>query len=229
MASIGDYTFDESATRIVSDLRMVEKRLRREISIVGMLEGFVSASALYSEMEALEKEIEKFAVGEVTLSLVSGRFLNGKILRHRKTVDEAQRVASFRLILLSEDRFERSIEFHQETLIITASGNDIEVENAGSADSLPTLTLTATGELVDPAISDGTNTLSWSGTLSAGDTLVLDCDAHRAIKNGSENVLASMSGQWPTLPPGETTLTYSDDISSSHSASLVVGYYDFWA
>ncbi|MBE7560546.1 phage tail family protein [bacterium] len=228
MVTLGDYAFAHDTTRVLSDLRFVEDRLRRQVEIVGLLSGFSTRAAFESELAALDAAVEAFSNGSAALSLTAGRALSGSVLRYRKTLDELQRSVAFRLILLSEDRFERSVALHEEPLTITASGDYLVLENAGTADSLPTLTLTADGSLVDPSLSDGTRALTYHGTLSAGDVLVVDCDAHTATVNG-ENALSGVSGDWPRLSPGETTLTYSDDAAGSHDATLVVAYRDFWA
>ena len=223
---LGDYTFRDESTRVVSDLRYVEHRLRREFEIVGILEGFPDLTLFLVELSALEAAVEAFAAGEASLSPTTGRYVFGRVLRYRKTIDEPGRAASFRLVVLSHDRFERSTELHTETLDFTASGQSLALANAGTAASLPLLTLTASVALDAPTISDGTRALTFGGTLGVGETLVLDCDAHTAARDGG-NALAFMSGDWPVLSPGETTLTYTD--AGGHTGSLRADYRDFWA
>lgn len=223
---LSDYTFRDETTRSVSDLRYVEYRLRREVEIVGILEGFPGLAEFRAEVAALDAAVEAFAVDGAEFLRLPGRYLPGRVLRYRKTVDEAARVASFRLVLLSDDRFERSTTLHTVTLEFSASGQSVDVDNAGTAASLPALTLTAGADLVTPSISDGTRTLMYGGTLTAGESLVLDCDAHTAECAG-ENALPLLSGDWPQLAPGATTLTYTD--AGGASGSLRIDYRDFWA
>ncbi len=228
MATLGDYTFRSDSTRVLSDLRYVEDRLRRQVEIVGLLSEFATHDDFAAELSELDTAVEAFCNGSATLTLTEGRQLSGSVLRYRKTVDELERSVTFRLIVLSEDRFERSIELHEENLAIDASGDAIVLANAGTADSLPELTLSAIGALINPSVSDGLRTLIYQGTLSPGDALALDSDAHTATLNGG-NALAAVSGDWPRLAPGETTLTYTDQAGSSHSATLLVQYRDYWA
>lgn len=228
MTTLGAYSFRADRTRVLSDLRFVEDRLRRQVELLGLLDGFPTRADFQAELAGLDAAVEAFEAGQATLSLVAGRWLAGRVLRYRKTVDEAARSAAFRLIVLSEDRYERSQTLHEATLELTASGQSLALENAGTAESRPRLTLTALGALLDPRLGDGARALTYHGALAPGDALLLNCDAHTAELSGG-NALHELVGDWPRLAPGATTLTYSDDAASSHSGLLRVEYRDFWA
>ena len=74
---------------------------------------------------------------------------------------------------------------------------------------------------------DGTRTLAYSGTVADGESLVLDSAAGTASLNG-QDVTPYTSGVFPRVAPEGTTLTYVDDATSSHTASVTVAFRDRW-
>jgi hypothetical protein len=228
MSSIGSFTFPSRQTAVDIQLRFVEGRTRKVVRVDTILLGSGTLSEFLSEVAALEGEIEKFDHGEATLSVTDGRYYHGRRLSQQRTLDETARFAAFELRFLTEDRFERSTDLHQSGKTITASGDTLVINQTGNAESRPETILTATGDLVKPCISDGERSITYDDTLSAGSNIVLDSDFQTAVLDGTENVLPKMSGSLVLLPPGNTTLTYTDDVTSTHSGSLLVKFRDTW-
>ncbi len=228
MVTIGDYSFPERSTAVDIESKFIDGKLKKIVRIDAIVLGSGSASDFSANIEDLEGEVERFDRGEADLSVTSGRYYRGTRLALRRTVDSESKFGAFEILLLTDDRFERSSALHEEEKTITASGDTLTVSQEGNADALPEITLTATGDLVYPTLSDGTRSLTYNGTISAGSVLVIDADAKTAILDGETNALPKITGSFPVLSPGDTTLTYTDNEDSSHDAVLVVRFRDTW-
>ena len=228
MATVGDFTFPQERTSLDIQTRIVDGQTRKVVRIDTIILGFGSNAQFLANVELLEGEIELFDQGEVSLSATQGRYYEGRRLRLERTIDEKSRFAAFEIELLTHDRYERSQTLHQENLTITASGDYLDVDQEGNTHSPPQLQLTATGNLVKPVLSDGERSLYYWDTLQAGNNLVIDCDLRTAKLNGSTNVLGKIAGSFPLLVPGESSITYTDDPSSTHNGTLLAKYRDRW-
>ena len=71
-------------------------------------------------------------------------------------------------------------------------------------------TLVAT--LTNPAITIGGNTLVYTGTLTEGQSLIINTETYQATKGGT-NVLATISGEWPVLAVGANEISIADTTS----------------
>ncbi len=98
------------------------------------------------------------------------------------------------------------------------------INNTGDVDSFPTITVP--GACTNPTITNTTTgkTLQFVGlTLSAGQSLIIDCDA-RTAKVGSVSKIALLSAdsEFWTLAPGNNTITFG---VSSGTVTANVDYY----
>ncbi len=228
MTSVGDFTFPERRTVVTVRTREVLSRVRREIEIVSLFCSYASLSQLESDLEALEGALERFDRREAGLSLHPGRYLMGWRRDWQKLIEPQARAASIRLLALTDDRFERSVEEHVLNVSITQQNQATPVSQAGNGLAFPRFLLTATGTLINPSFSDGSRTLTCNVQLSPGETLEIDSDRRSVLKNGTTNVLSQTSGEFPLLEPGGGELVYADDAASSHLGSLEIRYRDLW-
>jgi len=83
---------------------------------------------------------------------------------------------------------------------LTGSGT---ASNLGNYETYPTFTIPPS---TNPTIQVGTNVLIYTGTIAANHTVVIDCE-HRTAVDGSANVIANVSGDWPVLAPCYNTVT----------------------
>jgi hypothetical protein len=228
MVSVGSFTFPARNTAVDVQTRFVEGRTRKVIRVDTILLGSGTLSEFLTRVATLEGEIEKFDRGEATLSITDGRYSTGRRMSLQRTLDEASRFAAFEIRFLTDDRFERSAVLHETSKVLTASGDTLQVTQQGNAASRPVIVISATGNLVKPAVSDGERTLTYEDDLPAGSELTIDCEKRTAVVDDTENVLNKTAGAFPLLSPGTTTLTYNDDPSSSHNGTLTVKYRDTW-
>jgi len=89
------------------------------------------------------------------------------------------------------------------------SGMDRSVDVTGVFD--PTETMVAT--LTDPELTIGSKTIKYTGSLTAGQSIVIDSEKFQAYK-GETNVLNSISGEFPVLEIGENTVALTYDTST---------------
>ena len=69
------------------------------------------------------------------------------------------------------------------------------------------------GTVTDPTVVIGDDTLSYDGTINAGETLVIDTENMTAELDG-ENVLHNLTGDLPLmLQPGETAVTADSNVT----------------
>jgi predicted phage tail component-like protein len=86
------------------------------------------------------------------------------------------------------------------------------ITNNGSVET--PLLITITGELIDPEIVIGSDTLSYDGTVGVGETLVIDTE-NMTVKLDGANALSNYSGGFPKLQTGETVITADNKVTLS--------------
>jgi len=68
------------------------------------------------------------------------------------------------------------------------------------------------GAITNPSITFGTYTLTYTGTIPDGQTLVVDTEKKTVTLNGV-NVLSNWSGGFPKLQPGNTSVTANSNVT----------------
>jgi hypothetical protein len=190
-----------------------------------LLTGVITGANLEAQLDALLAAASESAY--VPLSLRTGRHFLVRRTVFERELHLRRQAASFKLTLETDSPFEEAEVESSVPWPVSASGATLELAPAGNAETLPRLTLTATGTLIAPAISDGTRTLRYTGTLAAGDTLVIDAEAATVTLN-LDDVTPYTEGELPRLAPASATLTYTDDPDSSHGAFITVAWRERW-
>lgn len=106
---------------------------------------------------------------------------------------------------------------------VTLSGgmdHAIEVTGAFNPANAPATTLT------NPALTVGGNTLVYTGTLTSGQSLILNTETFQATKAGA-NVLDKISGDWPVLAVGNNNVSIVDTTSES-GAAVTISFRKRW-
>ncbi|WP_333770950.1 phage distal tail protein [Streptomyces sp. IBSBF 2435] len=107
---------------------------------------------------------------------------------------------------------------------------DAAAVNTGTVTARPVITVA--GPVSQPQVTvtgpRGTSAvLTYSGDIAAGDTLVLDVDARTVLYNGAANRRALLTGSWPHLPPGQSTIAFRA-AADSPTATCTVTYRSAW-
>jgi len=99
------------------------------------------------------------------------------------------------------------------------TGGVTVINVSGIYDVYPVITIGATA--VNPTIGNLTTntTLSYTGSVASGQTLVENCDKQTATLNGT-SVLPNISGDWIRLAPGTNRLTFSIDSGDIESCTM---------
>ena len=224
--TLGPVTFDDAHTKVREKLDEVGGRNERRIIVSGAIVGQSTVSAIETQIDAIldAASIEDFSA---ELSLRSGRRLFVRRNEFSREVQSEALVGAFTLQLEAKDTFEESTSISTVNWTVTASGQTQAASSAGTAYAKPKFSLVATGTIIDPSFGDGTRTISFSGTVQDGETLVLDAATASAALEGSD-VTPYTSGVFPRISPEGVTLTYVDDAGSSHTAQVTVTYRDRW-
>lgn len=223
---LGEIAFDPAHTAVKETHSEVGGRRERAIEISGFIVGETNVSAIEARLDAILDQASKNDY-TAELSIRSGRWLWVRRNEFTRHVSAETLTGAFTLKLGAKDPFEESIALHAVAWQIAASGSTLNVVAGGNANTRPAIRLTAVGDLIRPAFSDGERTIAFDGVVPDGSELAIDGVAGTADLDG-ENVTPYLIGTFPELTPGETTLTYADDAGSSHTALVSVEYRDRW-
>lgn len=224
--TLGSVAFDETHTTVREKFEEVGGRDARRIEITGVIVGEHSVADVEAKLDAI-LDASSLETYEAALSVRAGRRMWVRRAKFRREVSRVTLTGAYELTLEAEDPFEESTTATSDEWPVTASGQTRPFTAGGNVFSIPTITLVATGTIINPSFSDGTRTLAFSGTVGDGETLVLDGGSGVATLEGSD-VTPYTSGAFPRIAPEGTTLTYEDDAASSHTATVTVAFRDRW-
>ena len=109
----------------------------------------------------------------------------------------------FEIPLKMSDPLIESLEEH----LLIGGGT---ITNAGNFET--GLIIEIAGPVTNPSVTVGTETLSYTGTVADGETLIIDTDK-QTVKIGNTNVVGDYNGVFPYLPPGDTSITASSNVT----------------
>ncbi|GMV92322.1 MAG: hypothetical protein AMXMBFR82_21000 [Candidatus Hydrogenedentota bacterium] len=224
--TLGTYTFDPAHTTVRETHQEIGGRRERVVEIVGLVVGESTVSAIDAVLDAIldAASPEDYSAA---LSIRPGRQLFVRRTAFKRERSSDAMVGSFELALHARDPYEHSLIPTSQNWSIATSGATFPVAAGGNHASEPVITITAEGDLVNPAISDGVWSIVYNGTVLAGSVLVFDGPNARVTLDGAD-VTPYTTGLFPEIAPEGTTLTYTDDAASTHDAEAVVSYHDRW-
>jgi hypothetical protein len=223
---LNSYVFDGESTSVRDRMEEVGGRDERRFVLRGLIVGKSSVAEMESELDTILDEASKAEYG-ATLSLRADREFRVERERFERKVGEEELIGAFELELRAGDPFEYATEETIDQWNVTGSGQTRQVAAAGNVYSTPRFTLTASGNVVNPSISDGTRAMTYLGTVADGEVLVFDAAAGSVTLEG-EDVIPYTTGEFPRISPEGTTLEYTDDGSSSHTAGIEIAFRDRW-
>ncbi len=224
--TLGPVTFEEAHTTVREKLEEVGGRNERRVTVSGLILGENTVADIEARIDAVldAASVEDYSA---VLSLRAGRRLLVRRNAFKREIRGDELVGAFTLELEARSPFEESTGETQIPWTIAASGAQLNAASAGTLYAEPVIAMTATGTLVDPSVSDGTRTVAYSGTVADGETLVFDAVAPKATLEGVD-VTPYTRGEFPRIPPEGSTLVYTDDATSSHTASATATFRDRW-
>ncbi|MFA6240989.1 MAG: hypothetical protein WC655_08675 [Candidatus Hydrogenedentales bacterium] len=226
LVTLGPFTFDPAHTAVQERHDEVGGRRERIIEISGLIVGESTADAVEARLDALldAASAEDYSAD---LSVRPGRRLWVRRESFTRQIESSARVGSFTLKLKAKSPFEEAVERSVYPWPIADTGEVLYLAPAGNVFALPLVSVTAVGDLVNPAVSDGVRTIEYAGIVRDGVTLAFDAINGRVTLDG-EDVSPYTAGEFPRLEPEGTTLTYTDDVSSTHNASATVEFHSRW-
>lgn len=224
--TLGSFTFDPAHTTVRETHQEIGGRRERVVEIVGLIVGEPTVPAIDAVLDAIldAASPEDYSA---TLSIRPGRLLFVRRTEFKRERSSDAMAGSFELALHARDPYEHSVDPTSQNWSISVSGATLALAAGGNYTSEPVIAITANGDLINPAISDGVWSIIYNGTVPAGSVLVFDGPNARVTLDG-EDVTPYTTGLFPEIAPEGTTLTYTDDAASTHDAEAVVSYYDRW-
>lgn len=223
--SVGGYVFDSSSNVVREAYEIVGGRQTRAIRLTGLVRDSANLAALLESLDTIARVASESV--PTVVSLRPGRRLFARRESFAREINDRALIGQFVLDLRADEAWEESETLKESAWEIGFSGAALNLVNDGNAMAMPRVTLTAEDMLVTPAVGDGTRTLVYEGTVPGGATLVMDSVDRRVLLDGAD-VTPYTSGEFPALVPGVSSLTYTDDASSSHLADAVVAFRDRW-
>lgn len=119
---------------------------------------------------------------------------------------------------------------------ITDGANDLTVTNAGNRTITNAVVTVAAGDATIDDLTigiDGISEMEYTGTINAGEAVVIDCGAMSVINNGNEAYVYfgltanHKRDDWLRLEPGENTVTITIDGGGTGSQALIE-FFDGW-
>jgi tail protein len=224
--TLGSVTFDDAHTTVREKQEEVGGRNERRIELAGVIVGESTIAAVEAQLDAIidAASVDDFSAA---LSLRDGRRLWVRRDAFNREIQRDRLVGAFQLTLLARDPFEEAVSETFVNWTITASGATKAASAAGNVFAKPVITLTANDTLINPGFSDGTRSIAYSGSVAASSVLVFDAAQGMVTLDGAD-VTPYTTGVFPRISPEDTTLTYSDDPSSSHDVDATVAFRDRW-
>ena len=223
--SVGTYTFDARTTTVRETYERVGGKETRLITLTGLLRGLADRGAIDTALDGIMAAVS--TEDPVYVSIREGRRIRARRESLAREIHGHHLTGQFVVGMRAETAYEESTDPHESPWSIFSSGATLSVANSGNRETVPVVTLTALGSVIGPAVSDGTHTISYGGVLDFGAVLQFDGEGGRVWLDGAD-VTAYTTGAMPRLAPGETSLTYTDDASSSHLLSGTVTWRDRW-
>ncbi len=223
---LGTYAFSEAGIAVAEKQEEIGGRDARIIQIKGVISGCATVAALETELDTIAAAASDDGEA-VVLSLRAGRRFFVRRIAFTREIRRDALAGSFALMLEARDPFEESESLTSVSWPIEVSGAAKVFSSFGNVFAVPSITLVASGTVIAPSFSDSTRSMTYLGELADAQALVFDAGAGRVVLDGND-VTPYTEGFFPRIAPGDTTLTYTDDAESSHTAAVTVAYRDRW-
>jgi phage-related protein len=205
MIRIGAFTFPAGRTAVSQALIEAKSKVRREIRIEALLRR-QNAAALAEELAGLQQAVEQFDRGQAVLSLQDGRYHEGRRREFQVTPLESKAIAWIELLILTSDRYERSLTEYQLTQETENGPALFTLQNRGNWRAPLAFTLIPQGEISSVRIETEPAAFELHRTVTAGQQLRIDSN-RRLVTVDEISVIHAGNEVFPYLTEGMQSVT----------------------
>jgi hypothetical protein len=220
---IGDVTLPETMVTVREEYEEVGGRDARRLRVSGLL----PATTLSQLQQQMEQLVQRSFETQLAVVLRPGRVLWARRARLFHEPCIAAGLSGFTLVLEVPDIFEYSEAEHAETWTVSAAPVSRSFATVGNASALPVCFAQSAAEWTEPSWSDGTRTLTYTGTVPAGTVLRLDASARRVTLDG-DDVTPYVTGEFPEIMTPSGVLTFTCAEALTEPVLMEVRYRHRW-
>lgn len=224
--TLGTVTLETEWTTFRERIEEIGGRDAREIVVTGLVTELESVDAIEARLDAIVDAASQTDYS-AELAVRPGRVLFVRRKAYAREVQREELLGAFALTLEARDPYEWSAAETVVAWTIDADPHALAVSTPGTVEALPVIDLVPQADVSAPAVGDGTRTLTYSGVIAAGQTLIFDSERSRAFLDG-EDVTPYTTGEFPRIDPGGTTLTFTDGSASAPAVDAEVRFRDRW-
>lgn len=200
MIQIGDFIFPEKGTVIRNSLIEAKSKIRREIRLLTLLRGLDPVD-FRQQLNLFQESVEAFDRREANLLLHPGRYHQGRRRELHVLPVKGKPLAWIDLLILTQDRFERSIDLHEHDFASTASQAMITPSHEGNWRSPFHLTLTPSEAITSLQVQTAEETFTANVRMEEGQSLVMDTGERTFTVDGVNNY-NHIQKEFPFIQPG---------------------------
>lgn len=133
------------------------------------------------------------------------RFLRGLLSQNNPSYEAVMKVGNFDLMFIVPDIFYYSLQMYRTKQSLSSSPITFTVTTNGTAITRPVITITAGGSNITSVTIENLTTgqlMSYSGTILAGNSLVIDCTALTVLNNNVDDFAHISNDTEVDLLPG---------------------------
>lgn len=215
---MSNYTIPRKDGDFIDDDKLEPIRIALKGDLIG-----TDAPTVRTNLDAL---IEKFTQGEKELYLFDDRKIKVRKRSFKYFYERPIVMAKFNIDFIAGVPFWVSVSKYRNKQVISASPTTYSITPGGNAYSKPKITIDADqGVDVTSVVLENLTSgekLSYSATISSGNSLVIDCDKF-TVENNSVDDIGNFSGDFLKLLGRENKIKYT-----GANCTIKVEYSDRW-
>lgn len=179
----------------------------RSISLMGKVYGTTKDIARTN----FDNFVKAFGKGEKDLYIYDDRYVQGFLSSFEYDYIAALRCLKFQLKLTCQNPYSIFLQKYRSSQSISSSPTTFTITNNGNVRIRPDVFFVAGGSSITSCSMENLTTgqvFSFSGTVSAGNTLEIDCD-NLIVENNAVDALGSFTGDFLYLEPGQNQIKFT--------------------
>jgi hypothetical protein len=225
MISVGNYSFPDNTTMLHVHEIEAKSKVRKEIRIQSLISRH-NESALLNDLSSLRAAMESFDRQLATLSLSPGKYVCGRKRSFQIIPYPAEALAWIDLLILTNDRYERSVILHRHETEILAGRAVFPLFNRGNWLAPLRMTVIPANDISAIHVQTETSEFTLSTPITEGQIAIIDAE-NRSVLVGNNNAYSAGNEEFPFLQAGSNHLTISIE-PSTVTAQCKIEYRDVW-